>query len=217
MTRPYPAPPLPQPAEPVQAAKALAEAVQAAADSWAQPLDPDRHRRAVSQLYATVRDLGIATRGLTAWQPADSPPGATPAAFTRHVNSAAELLLSAWSRFEDVLAVEGTGELPDPDEPGTALCHTARNTILAWRQPSGTSHDRDATLRQLIAATGFLSAAMASLATCAPRHRAISLQEAGTDLARAIPSLAAGIEEADCGQAPGPERREVPDHRGELE
>src|SRR5258708_4449075 len=109
MTRPHPAPPLPQPAQPAQAAKALAEAAQAAAGSWAQPLDTDRHRRAVSQLYSTVRDLGIAARGLTAWQPAGSPPGATAAGFERHVTSGAELLLSAWSRFDDVLAFDRAG------------------------------------------------------------------------------------------------------------
>jgi hypothetical protein len=217
MTRPHPAPPLPQPAQPAPAAKALADAAQAAAGSWAQPLNPDRHRRAVSQLYSTVRDLGIATRGLTAWQPAGSPPGATPAEFARHVTSGAELLMSAWSRFDDVLAFEGAGEPPDPDEPGTALCHAARDTILAWRQPSGSSHDRDATLRQLLAATGSLSAAMASLVTCAPRHRAIGLQAAGADLAGAITSLTAAIEgEAGCGPVPGPGRRGV-QHQGDPE
>jgi hypothetical protein len=190
-----PAPPLPQPGQPALAAKALAEAAQAAADFWARPLDPVRHRRATSQLYSTVRDIGIAARGLAAWQPTDSPPEATPPWFTRHVISGAELLLSAWSRFTDVLAFEGAGELPDPDEPGTALHHAARDTILAWRQPSGSSHDRDATLRQLITATGILSAAMASLATCAPRHRAIGLQATVADLSGAITNLAAAIEE----------------------
>jgi hypothetical protein len=217
MTRPHPAPPLPPPAQPSQAAKALAEAAQAAAGSWAQPLDPNRHRRAVSQLHSTVRDLGIATRRLTAWQPTGSPPGATPTGLARHVTSGAELLMSAWSRFDDVLAFEGAGELPDPDEPGTVLCHTARATILAWRQPSGSSHDRDATLRQLIAATGFLSAAMASLAACAPRHRAIGLQAAGADLDGAITNLTAAIEEADCGPVPGSGRREVQHHHGNPE
>jgi hypothetical protein len=198
MPYPKPAPPLPQPAQPVLAAKALAEAAQAAADSWAPPLDPDRNRRAISQLYSTARDIGVAARGLAAWQPTDSPPGATPARFTRHVISGAELLLSAWSRFSDVLAFEEADELPDPDEPGTVLYHTARDTILAWRQPSGSSHDRDATLRQLITATGILSAAMGSLATCAPRHRAIGLQAAVADLNRAITKLAAAIEEPGC-------------------
>jgi hypothetical protein len=214
MTCPHPAPPLPQPAQPAQAARALAHAAQAATGSWAQPLDPDRHRRAVSQLYSTVRDLGIAIRGLAAWEPADAAPGATPAGFARGVASGAESLLSAWSRFNDVLAFEGAGELPDPDEPGTALCRAARNTILAWRQPSGTSHDRDATLRQLIAAIRSLSAATARLATCAPRHRAIGLQAAGTDLAGAITSLAAAIEEPCCGPAAEPKRRDIPCRRG---
>lgn len=205
MPFPNPAPPLPQPAQPVPAAKALAEAARAAADSWARPLDPDRHRRAISQLYSTVRDIGIAARGLAAWQPTDSPPEATPAWFTRHVISGAELLLSAWSRFTDVLAFKGAGEVPDPDEPGTALCHTARDTILAWRQPSGSSHDRDATFRPLITATGILSTAMASLATRAPRHRAIGLQAAVADLSEAITNLTAAIEEPSCGPKPEPE------------
>jgi hypothetical protein len=218
MTRPHPAPPLPQPPQPAQAAKALADAAQAAAGSWTQPLDPDRHRRAVSQLYSTVRDLGIAARGLAAWQPAGSSPGAAPAEFGRLVTSAAELLLlSAWSRFTDVLDFERAGELPDPDEPGTALCHAARDAILSWRRPSGSSHDRDATLRRLIAAIGCLSAAMASLAACAPRHRAISLQAAGADLAAAITSLTAAIGEDSCDPAPGAERRAVQRHRGDPE
>lgn len=217
MTRPHPAPPLPPPAQPAQAARALAQAAQAAADSWAQPLDPDGHRRAVRQLYSTVRDLGIATRGLTAWQPTGSPPGAIPAGFTRHVCSGIELLLSAYSRFTGVLSFEGAGQLPDPDEPGTALCHAARDTILAWRQPSGTSHDRDTVLRHLIAAARFLSAAMASLTDCAPRHHAISLQAAGADLTAAITTLAEAIEEPGCSPVPGPGRRDVPRRRGDLE
>jgi hypothetical protein len=199
MPYPNPAPPLPQPAQPAPAAKAPAEPTRAAADSWAPPLDPDRNRRAISQLYSTVRAIGIAARGLAAWQPSDSPPGATPTGFTRQVMSGAELLLSAWNRFSDVLAFEGAGELPDPDEPGAALYRAARDTILAWRQPSGSSHDRDATLRQLITTTGILSAAMASLATCAPSHRAIGLQAALADLSESITNLAAAIEEPGCG------------------
>lgn len=111
------------------------------------------------------------------------------------MTSGAELLLSAWSRFTDVLAFEGADELADPYEPGTALHHAARDTILAWRLPSGSSHDRDATLRQLITAAGILSAAMASLATCASRHHAIGLQAAVAGLSEAITNLAAAIEE----------------------
>ena len=44
-----------------------------------------------------------------------------------------------------MLAFEGLGPLPDPDEPGAALCRAARNVILAWRLPSGNTDDRDAT------------------------------------------------------------------------
>jgi hypothetical protein len=164
-----------------------------------------------------VRDLGIATRGLTAWQSAGYPPGTPPSGFAQHVRFGTELLVSAWSRFSDVLAFEGVGALPDPDEPGTALCHAARDAILAWREPSGTSHDRDAVLCQLIAATRFLSAAMASLAACAPRHLAISLQAAGADLTAAVTTFAAAIEERGCSRVLGTGTREAPRHREDPE
>src|SRR5213592_4872573 len=111
------APPLPKPQHPAVAAKALAEAAYAAAHAWAQPLEPDRHNRATSQLYSTLRDLGIAARGLARYQTAG-----------------ARWLLSACESLDGVLAAEGTGSLPDPDEPGAALCRTARTVILAWRQ-----------------------------------------------------------------------------------
>jgi hypothetical protein len=58
MTSRPPAPPLPKPQHPAVAAKALAEAAYAAAHAWAQPLEPDSHNRATSQLYSTLRDLG---------------------------------------------------------------------------------------------------------------------------------------------------------------
>ena len=77
MTSRQPAPPLPPPPQPAQAARALAEAALAAAGAWAQPLDSARHSRAVSQLYSALRDVGIATRGLADWQPADAVPGGT--------------------------------------------------------------------------------------------------------------------------------------------
>ena len=82
MTSTHPVPPLPQPQPPAAAAQALTDAAQAAARAWAQPLDSARHQRAVSQLYSVLRDLGIAARGLAAWQvPACHPgwcPGSSP-------------------------------------------------------------------------------------------------------------------------------------------
>jgi hypothetical protein len=104
---------------------------------------------------------------------------------------------------EGVLAFEGLGQLPDPDEPGAALCHAARRTILAWRQPSGSSFDRDTAIRRLITATGFLSTATVSLATYAPRHRAIDLQAVNASLAEVTADLTAAIQETDSDAMPG--------------
>jgi len=217
MTSPQPAPPLPPPPQPAQAAWALAEAALAAAGAWAQPLDSTRHSRAVSQLYSALRDLGIATRGLAGWQPGDAPPGTASAEFARHVTSGARWLLSAWHILDGVLAFEGLGQLPDPDEPGTALCHAARSTILAWRQPSGSSFDRDTAIRRLTTATGFLSAATVSLATYAPRRRAIDLQAVGASLAEVTADLTAAIQETGSGDAPGPEQEPARHQPGDPE
>jgi hypothetical protein len=193
MTSRPPAPPLPKPQHPAVAAKALTEAAYAAARAWTQPLEPDSHNRAVSQLYSTLRDLGIAARGLARYQTAGSSPGPVSRDFPRHVTASARWLLSACESLDGVLAVEGTSTLPDPDEPGAVLCRTARNAILAWRQPSGTSTDRDITVRRFITATGFLSSATLGLATYAPRRRAIDLQVAGASLAEVIAYLTAAI------------------------
>jgi hypothetical protein len=208
MTSQRPIPPLPPPPQPAQAARSLAEAALAAAGAWAQPLDPARHGRALSQLYSVLRDLGIATRGLAQWVPADMTPDIASAEFARHVASGARWLLSARDSLDDVPASEGAVRLPDPDEPGAALCHAARRTVLAWRHPSGSTLDRDTALRQLIAAIGFLSDATAGLATCAPWHRAIDLQSAGASLAGASASLAAAIQESCPGPAAGAEQYE---------
>lgn len=196
MTRSQPAQPLPPPPQPAQAAQALAEAALAAAGAWAQPLDSTRHSRAVSQLYSVLRDLGFATRSLAGWQPADAPPGTASAQFARHVTAGARRLLSAWTSLDGAPAFDGLGQLPDPDEPGAALCHAARSTILAWRQPSGSSFDRDTAIRRLITATGFLSAATASLATYAPSRDAIRLQAVGASLAEVTADLTAAIQDA---------------------
>jgi hypothetical protein len=205
MTSRPPAPPLPKPQHPAVAAKALAEAAYAAAHAWAQPLELDSHNRATSQLYSTLRDLGIATRGLARYQTADDPGSRD---FGRHVTASARWLLSACESLDGVLAAEGLGSLPDPDEPGAALCRTARTVILAWRQPSGTSADRDTTVRRFITATGFLSSATLGLAVYAPRHRLIDLQVVNASLAEVIAYLTAAIgvpaDDAAPGQARGP-------------
>jgi hypothetical protein len=84
--------------------------------------------------------------------------------------------------------------VPDPDEPGAALCRAARNVIPAWRQPSGSSDYRDATIRAFIAATGLVSAATLGLAAYAPRRTATSLQAAVASLAEAIADLSAAVD-----------------------
>ena len=68
-----------------------------------------------------------------------------------------------------------------------------RTVILAWRQPSGTSADRDITVRRFIIATGFLSSATLGLAVYAPRHRLIDLQVVNASLAEVIAYLTAAI------------------------
>ena len=210
MTSRPPAPPLPKPQHPAVAAKTLAEAAYAAARAWAQPLEPDSHNRAISQLYSTLRDLGIATRGLARYQTAGASPDPASRDFPRHVTASARWLLSACESLDDVLAAEGTSFLPDPDEPGAALCQAARNSILAWRQPSGTSADRDITIKRLITATGFLSAATLGLATYAPRRRAIDLHVVCASLTEVIAYLTAAVqatgEDAAPGYARGPAR-----------
>ena len=203
MTSRPPAPPLPKPQHPALAAKALAEAAYAAAHAWAQPLEPDSSNRAISQLYSTLRDLGIAARGLARYQTAGASPDLASRDFPRHVTASARWLLSACESLDGVLAAESTSFLPDPDEPGAALCQAARNAILAWRQPSGTRADRDITVKRFITATGFLSSATLGLATYAPRRRAIDLQVVGASLAEVTAYLAEAIQEPAGDAAPG--------------
>jgi hypothetical protein len=195
MTSTHSIPSLPQPPQPTAAAQALADAAGAAARAWARPLNPDRHQRAVSQLHSSLRDLGIAARGLAAWQVLGTPAGPTTGEFARHVTSGARWILGAWTCLDGVLGFEGLGPLPDPDEPGAALCRAARNLIPAWRQPSGSSDCRDATIRAVITAAGLLSAATLSLATYAPRRTFIGLQAAVASLAEAIADLSATVQE----------------------
>ena len=119
------------------------------------------------------------------------------------MTASARWLLSACESLDGVLAAEGISSLPDPDEPGAALCQAARNAILAWRQPSGTSADRDTTVKRFITATGFLSSATLGLATYAPRRRAIDLQVVGASLAEVIAYLTAAIQVPAENAAPG--------------
>jgi hypothetical protein len=186
----------------------VSDAAHVAAYIWAQPLDPARHGRAVSQLYSVLRDLGIATRGLARYQVTDAPADPVSPDFSRHVDASARWLLNTCESLDGVLAAGGTGSVPDPDEPGAVLCRAARGAILAWRQPSGTSIDRDITVRRFITTTGFLSAATLSLATYAPRRRAIDLHAVCAGLAEVTAYLTAAIqapaEDASPGQGTQP-------------
>jgi hypothetical protein len=201
VTSTRPIPPMPQPQPPAAAAQAVADAAGAAARAWTRPLPPTRHQHAVSQLYSTMRDLGIAARGLAAWQVPGTPEGPEAREFTRHVNSGSRWYLGACICLDDVLAFEGLGPLPDPDEPGAALCRAARNVILAWRQPEGSSDDRDATVRAFITATGLVSAGALGLSAYAPRRTFIGLQAVIASLAEVVADLsaAAGEPPADPG------------------
>jgi hypothetical protein len=201
MTGTQPFPPLPQPQPPAAAAGALADAAGAAARAWGRPLRPDRHHRAVSQLYSTLRDLGIAARGLAAWQVSGTPEGPAPREFARHVTSGARWYGGACICLEGVLAFEGLGPLPGPEEPGAALCRAARNVIPAWRQPIGSSDDRDATVRAFIAATGLVSAGTLGLAAWAPRRTFIGLQAVVVSLAQVVADLSAAVGEPDADPA----------------
>jgi hypothetical protein len=203
MTTKPSAPPLPKPQHPAVAARAVADAAHIAAYIWARPLDPARHGRAVSQLYSTLRDLGIATLGLARYQMTDTPARPMSPDFPQYVDASARWLLNTCESLDGVLAAESTSWPPDPDEPGAALCQAARNAILAWRQPSGTSADRDITVKRFITATGFLSSATLGLATYAPRRRAIDLQVAGASLAEVIAYLTAAIQVPAADAAPG--------------
>ena len=198
-----PAPPLPPPPQPSAAAKAITEAAQAAASAWTQTLPPAAHGRAVSQLHSILRDLGIASRGLAAYQVSDIPSEPQSGEFRRHVDTGSRRLLSAWQCLDYFLAAEGIPPYGDPDEPGAALCKAARDAILAWRQPQGTAADRDETVRRLAAATGFIAAAVLSLATYATRQTTIDLLTASNHLAEATAALSAAIQLPEDNPAPG--------------
>ena len=183
------APPLPPPQPPAIAAHAVSEAARAVADAWAQSMDPAQHNRAISQLYSVLRDLGIATRGLARYQTTGNPACPASLDFRRLVAASAERLLRASESLDGVLAAEGLGAVPDPEEPGALLCRATRTAITAWRQPAGTSADRDTTMERLITALGFLATAARNLAASAPRQRTIELLAVAADLAGATACL----------------------------
>jgi hypothetical protein len=194
MTNGPAAPPLPPPPHPAAAARAVSDAARAAADAWAQPKETAQLNRAHSQLYSVLRDLGIATRGLARYQTSGNPADPASLSFPRHVQAGAQHLLNTWQRLDGVLIAEGFGPVPDPEEPGAALCHATRTAITAWRQPAGTSTDRDTTMERLIAALGFLAAAAKNLAAYASRQRTIELLAVGTGLAEATTCLRRAIQ-----------------------
>jgi hypothetical protein len=188
------APPLPPPQLPAAAACAVSEAARAAADAWAQPMDPAEFGRAVSQLHSVLRDLGIAARGLARYQTAGYPADPAPLGFSRLIAASAERLLRAWENLDGVVAAEGLGPVPDPDEPGAVLCRAARSAITAWRQPAGSSAERDTTVERLITAVRRLSAATQCLITYAPRRHTIELRAVETALTEATARLARAIQ-----------------------
>jgi hypothetical protein len=68
VTSGYSASSLAQPPQVAAAAHSLAGIAQAAARAWAEPLASARHRRVVSQLYFTLRDLATAARGFSRYR-----------------------------------------------------------------------------------------------------------------------------------------------------
>src|SRR5207302_945442 len=95
----------------------------------------------LASVIVATRPAALAARGLARYQMTGASPDPGSRDFGRHVTASARWLLSACESLDGVLATEGTGSLPDPDEPGAALCRAARTVILAWRQPSGTGAD----------------------------------------------------------------------------
>jgi hypothetical protein len=152
--------------------------------------------RTLSQLHSVLRDLGIATRGLARYQITRYPADPVPLGFPRHVQAGAQHLLDTGQSLDGMLVAEGFSPVPDPDEPGAVLCQTARTAITAWRQPAGTSTDRDTTMERLIAALRFLATAARNLAACAPRQRTIELLAVDAGLAKAAACLRKAVQAA---------------------
>jgi hypothetical protein len=159
-------------------------------------METEQFNRVLSQLYSVLRDLGIATRGLARYQITGYPADPAPLGFPRHVQAGAQHLLDTWQSLDEVLVAEGLGPVPDRDEPGSALYQTARTAITAWRQPAGTSTDRDTALERLIAALGFLVTAARNLAACAPRQQTIELLAVAAGLAKAAACLRKAVQAA---------------------
>jgi hypothetical protein len=68
--------------------------------------------------------------------------------------------------------------------------------ITTWRQPAGTSADRDTTMERLITALGFLATASRNLAAYAPRQRTIELLAVDAGLAKAAACLRKAVQAA---------------------
>lgn len=178
MTNRPPAPPLPSPESPMEAAWTLSQAAQAAACAWMQPLDPGGRKRAIRQIRSVLRDLGIATRGLARFQVTsgghpDRSPGDS--AFGRQLAEASSSLLKASQRLDDFPATASTGYLPSDDEPGAALCQAARSVFPAWRQPSGTATCRNEAVRLLMTTIADLALAARAVADSAQQPIADSM------------------------------------------
>jgi hypothetical protein len=153
-------------------------------------MDTAQFNRALSQLYSALRDLGVAIRGLARYQTTGNPADPAPLGFPRHVQAGAQHLLDTWQSLDGVLVAEGFGPVPDPDEPGAVLCQAVRTAITAWRQPTGTSTDRDTTMERLVAAVRLLATAAKNLAAYAPRQRTIELLAVDEGLTEAAACLA---------------------------
>jgi len=188
------APPLPPPPPPATAARAVSDAARTAAGAWARPVDPAGHNRAISQLHSVLRDLGIATRGLARYQTTGHPADPAPPDFSQLLISSAGQLLEACEILDGVLSAGGLGTVPVPDEPGAVLHQAARTALAAWRQPTGSSIDRDTTVEQLITAIDLLTVATQHLAACAPRRRAITLNAVAASLAEVTACLAEALQ-----------------------
>ena len=187
------APPLPPPESPAAAARAVSDAARTAAHTWAQPMDPEQHNQALGQLQSVLRDLGIATRGLLRYQTTGHPSNPAAPDFSWLLATSAQLLLEASERLDGVLAAEEFRGLPYPDEPGAMLCQAARKAITAWREPAGTSAERDAAVEGLITGIGYLGAAARNLTTWAPRQRTIDLRAIGASLTGVTTCLSRAI------------------------
>ena len=120
---------------------------------WSRPSTsvPSASCTQSSAISASPPGGSPATRPLGT-RPIPLPPG-LPAAHRKRARAASPA--TRGSSLDGVLAAEGFGAVPDPDEPGASLCHAARTAITAWRQPTGTSTDRDTTMERRVAALRF--------------------------------------------------------------